>query len=282
MGFVVLTSVIVSRSWTSEALAIKETHLRPSYLRFVGSAVSIVFASTMMRRATIVCLVWLLVPATAWLPSPITTHRPPTRLSSTTTSTIDSNLQLLRKAAETKDQDPTAVGQALVDLERQMRQASKEDASVAEQTLDNLNGAWRLVFTTGTKKTQDQIGAINYFPLKAVQTFDTTNGAITNGIFLGDWAAIRFAGDFDFDLKKRRLEFDFNSIQVLGFTIPLKSGEAADLGAKSGLGSKSNVENAEKGKRPFFNWISADEYIATARGGGGGLALWKRVEEEGK
>ena len=30
------------------------------------------------------------------------------------------------------------------------------------------------------------------------------------------------------------------------------------------------------GKKPFFNWISADENVATARGGGGGLALWKR------
>jgi hypothetical protein len=29
-------------------------------------------------------------------------------------------------------------------------------------------------------------------------------------------------------------------------------------------------------RQPFFNWISADERIATARGGGGGLALWKR------
>ena len=27
-------------------------------------------------------------------------------------------------------------------------------------------------------------------------------------------------------------------------------------------------------------WISADEEVATARGGGGGLALWKREVEE--
>lgn len=38
--------------------------------------------------------------------------------------------------------------------------------------------------------------------------------------------------------------------------------------------------NAEKrDKSAFFNWISADATIATARGGGGGLALWKRVIE---
>jgi hypothetical protein len=40
------------------------------------------------------------------------------------------------------------------------------------------------------------------------------------------------------------------------------------------LGSKNNVGTERKA---FFNWISADKDIATARGGGGGLALWKRV-----
>jgi hypothetical protein len=62
--------------------------------------------------------------------------------------------------------------------------------------------------------------------------------------------------------------------------IPLKPGEAASVGSKTGLGSDSNVKNAEKGKQAFFNWISANDKIATARGGGGGLALWKRVVQE--
>ena len=44
----------------------------------------------------------------------------------------------------------------------------------------------------------------------------------------------------------------------------------------TGLGSENNIELVEKGAKPFFNWISADNDIATARGGGGGLALWKR------
>ena len=49
------------------------------------------------------------------------------------------------------------------------------------------------------------------------------------------------------------------------------------IGASTGLGSDSNVKNAEKGKKAFFNWISADADIATARGGGGGIALWQKV-----
>ena len=33
------------------------------------------------------------------------------------------------------------------------------------------------------------------------------------------------------------------------------------------------------GKKAFFNWIFADEEVALARGGGGGLALWRRDSE---
>ena len=46
------------------------------------------------------------------------------------------------------------------------------------------------------------------------------------------------------------------------------------------------ISSPHTGKKPFFNWISADSEIATARGGGGGLALWQRdldmQEKEGK
>ena len=74
------------------------------------------------------------------------------------------------------------------------------------------------------------------------------------------------------------LEFDFDQISILGFKINLPKGGAAKIGSSTGLGSENNVEMIKKqGKKPFFNWISADSDIATARGGGGGLALWRRV-----
>lgn len=67
----------------------------------------------------------------------------------------------------------------------------------------------------------------------------------------------------------------------LALKYPLGKGQAAQLGASSGLGSESNVENIQKrDRKAFFNWISANDNIATAQGGGGGLALWKRVVEE--
>ena len=51
------------------------------------------------------------------------------------------------------------------------------------------------------------------------------------------------------------------------------------VGAATGLGSENNVKLAEQGKKPFFNWIDCDDVIATARGGGGGLALWTRTDQ---
>jgi len=189
----------------------------------------------------------------------------------------------LFRAAESKTEDPDAVLAALESTEKLMRQKCKIDPSAADEVLRNLDGSWRLIFTTGTKETQDKIQAkVNYFPIKAMQSFDTSVSPyrIENGIYLGDFAVLKFGGIFDFDLRKRRLEFDFTSVSVLGFKISIKSEDAAQLGASTGLGSKGNVANAAKGNRPFFNWIDADSDIATARGGGGGLALWRRVIEE--
>ena len=197
------------------------------------------------------------------------------------------------RAAETKKEDSDDVIAALLDLEKLMRQKNKEDPTYSDATLQNLagngNGAsWRLIFTTGTIDTQKKTGRINYFPIKATQSFNDGCDPwyIENGISLGDFSLMKFKGDFDWTLQKSgntKLTFDFTSIKLLNaFDIQLKAGEAASLGAKTGLGSENNVELEKKGKRPFFNWISADDQIATARGGGGGLALWKRIDYEGE
>lgn len=195
---------------------------------------------------------------------------------------IQSSKDILLRAAKTKAEDPEMVLEALEALEKSMKKKKKVDGeNVSKDILKSLTGNWRLIFTTGTKKTQDQFGTkINYFPLKAIQTFDAKSDpmGIENGIYLADFEVIKFKGDFEFDLKKSKLEFMFDQISIFGFTINLRNDEAAKIGASTGLGSKSNINNAQKGKKAFFNWISADENIATARGGGGGIALWQRVD----
>ena len=102
---------------------------------------------------------------------------------------------------------------------------------------------------------------------------------LTNGIYLGSFELLKFYGDFEWLEAQRKLEFDFDAIAVLGARFDLPKGGAEKIGASTGLGAESNVKRAKSGKRAFFNWISADDEIATARGGGGGLALWRRDVE---
>ena len=198
---------------------------------------------------------------------------------------LEDLFNILERAAETKDVDGDICVSSLLDLEKTMRKMNKNDPNVMVKTLENLYGDWQLVFTTGTIDTQKKIGKINYFPIKAVQSF-TEDKYIQNTIWAFGAPLIKFSGEYQWLASEKagitKLTFDFDKLCLLealggGFTINLKKGEAASLGAKSGLGSESNVDNAKKDKAAFFNWISANRNIATARGGGGGLALWKRI-----
>lgn len=167
--------------------------------------------------------------------------------------------EVLNRAAD-KKAEPLEVISSMEALEKLMRKRNKVDESTAEQTLRNLEGSWKLVFTTGTAGTQKKLGKINYFPIKAVQSFQTAEMTLNNGIYIGDFAILQFYGEFDFNMKSRKLEFDFDRVKAFGIQFNLKKGK-----------------EAARDKKAFFNWISSDEYIATARGGGGGLALWKRL-----
>ncbi len=133
----------------------------------------------MVRFLHLVSLASLI--ACAWSFAPIHTpaligrnrisSSPSSHLASTTADydeKIASCKDVLVRTVETKSEDPEIVLQALEDLEKLMRQKRKEEPeTAAQEVLDNLTGSWRLVFTTGTKSTQDRFKAkINYFPIK--------------------------------------------------------------------------------------------------------------------
>ena len=212
-----------------------------------------------------------------------------TTTTTTTTTTVSNDVQeakqLLYRAAETKLENPDRVLDAMISLENNAKAQLKEDsAALAKDIMDNISGDWRLIFTTGTKERQEKSGGrVNYFPLKAIQKFDTSTSPmfIENAIYVRKLPLVRFTGDWDFNERKRKVEFDFDMIELLGL-IKIKLGrkEVAKIGASTGLGSANNEKLADSGRRAFFDWICADDNIATARGGGGGLALWKRVDEE--
>ena len=84
--------------------------------------------------------------------------------------------------------------------------------------------------------------------------FDTTTMAITNGIFLGSTPLIKFFGSFEWLEDRRRLEFDFDAIELAGLLkVDLPKGGAESIGAATGLGAENNVKRAEQGKKAFFN-----------------------------
>jgi len=116
---------------------------------------------------------------------------------------------ILYRAASTRNEDPELVLSALEKLEKLYREKRKtEGETVAKQVLFNLNGDWRLVFTTGTKSTQDRFQTkINYVPFKAIQSFNSTQQpfVIENGIYAWDVPVIKFSGGFDFDLRKSKV-----------------------------------------------------------------------------
>ena len=212
-----------------------------------------------------------------------TIHRTTTKLRATSGTTTD--IQTIRsslvEASKVKSSESDAIVANLISLEKLMREQNRKDeGKTSDETYKNLNGAWRLIFTTGTVETQKKMGRINYFPLKAVQTFDTTSNDISNAIFIGDFALIKFFGKFEWRRNLRKVEFDFDEIAIFGFRFGLPSGGAAKIGQSTGLGSESNLELLKQSKKPFFNWVLADDDIAVARGGGGGLALWRRVAVE--
>ena len=112
---------------------------------------------------------------------------------------VDSALALCRVAATSREADPDTVCEAMLTVEKGMRDTAKADGGeLSRSTLQSLDGAWRLVFTTGTVEMQSKLGRkIDYFPLRATQTFDTRTNAITNGIYVGSFALVRFFGSIE-------------------------------------------------------------------------------------
>ena len=146
---------------------------------------------------------------------------------------IEKTKAFLLLAATTKKENSDKVVDNLLSLEKLMRAKAKlDDGESSRETLRNLNGAWRLIFTTGTIDTQKKYGKVNYFPIKAAQCFDTSTMTLTNGIFLGDFAILKFFGSFEWKEKARKLEFDFDAIAVAGLKFNLPKGGAAKIGSR--------------------------------------------------
>ena len=192
-------------------------------------------------------------------------------------------LSVLNAAAFLRTKEPGEVAAAMEELEGLMQRRCRAEPMASATMLANLNGSWRLVFTTQPEDEKEEAeGAkrtANYWG--NVQTFDTTTDPcrIENGFYLGNLPLARATGPFVFDFESRRLEFDFTDVEVFGNGLGLRF-DMPQRYRSTGLGSETVTNGSWRGELPFLTWISADETIATARAGGGGLALWKRIAED--
>lgn len=167
-------------------------------------------------------------------------------------------LDTLAESALSRETPPEDVFEAIRVLE-------KARGAVDEA---QLTGDWRLIYTTGTKTTEDQIGRVNYVPITAVQRFDMSKKYIRNGIYLGP-LTLEFEGSLRWMDERRRLEFDFEDLKICGISLPLPDSLRGVMGMKSSQPYK---------KQPAFNFVAVDGKVAAARGAGGGVALWMRNE----
>lgn len=178
-------------------------------------------------------------------------------------SEIDAAKDVILQAAYERNVKPPVVIENLLLLERLMRKKNSLDkGETSLKQLKNIKGSWRLTFITGAPNKEKKFDKITYFPLKAVQNFDPETLKINNGIYFNDYALIKFFGDFVWKEKARKLEFDFDFIEILGFRFKLPKDE-----------------NNKPKIKPFFNFIYADNGIISARGASGGIAVWRYDKE---
>ena len=167
---------------------------------------------------------------------------------------------VLYSAATTTSTDPSTVVDALLTAEKLTKSINKELISPSASLRPRLAGSWRLIFTTGTLKTQEKVGRVNYFPLKAVQSF-TADGGISNAIYLfGGAPVIKFEGAYELvevGASVVRVEFDFGSVRLLdAFDIKLGGG-ALEVGERTGLGSGTGIGKDDGKKKGEFVCLSA-------------------------
>jgi len=186
----------------------------------------------------------------------------------------------LVQAGKNSDRPPAKV---VVDALLQAEKTAKQQR--LNYKFDSLVGKWRLCFATGTRKARQRGGIILgqgfYWPkftptyISFAETKPATDdtparGEISNQVQLGP-VLLKLTGPAKYLGKKNLLAFDFTNIQIslfgrLVYDRPIRNNKA----------QTADFDNQPIGKLPFFAFFLATENLISARGRGGGLALWVR------
>ncbi|GAA0161147.1 hypothetical protein LIER_39176 [Lithospermum erythrorhizon] len=171
---------------------------------------------------------------------------------------VEDSVRMLKNAAKTRKVGAEEILSAFTVIEK-----AKCDPSGFLETLGGTKSpgrTWMLIFTA-----EKGLKSGKYFPITAVQRFDSAAKRIENGVYVGPLGQLTFEGRFSWN--KRVLSFIFEKIKI-------KIGSLKPFEFK--FGGKDDREPSNKGKDPFFIWFYIDEEIAVARGRSGGTAFWVR------
>ena len=166
-----------------------------------------------------------------------------------------------------------------------LEKSAKKERRVYD--FEQLLGKWRLTFITGTKKAQKQAGNVlgkgRYLPgfvtVAIAYSADPENdstaewqkGTVLNSVKFG-LLNLSVSGPIKFQAQKRLLAFDFTHVTVKLGGIKLYDGDMR------GGEATAKFNAAPIGKLPFFGYFYVEEKAIAARGKGGGVALWTKLD----
>ena len=150
-------------------------------------------------------------------------------------------------------------------------------------SFEQLLGTWRLSFVTGTKKAKSRLGIAlgggRFLPqfLKIYLTYRLAKDSsptpieVENNVSIGP-LQISLTGPVKFLSPQNIVAFDFIQMHLKFLGLTLYNGSV-----RGGLKTATNFENEPISKQAFFTYFYVSEEAIAARGKGGGLALWSRV-----
>jgi hypothetical protein len=183
------------------------------------------------------------------------------------------HLELLNQASLGIDKsdrtEANLVVKTLLETEKEMK---KERLSY---TLEQLLGTWRLCFVTGTKKAKKRAGIIlgdgrylpNFITIKLSYSLDKVENLVKLGCL-----EIKLTGPIKFLTPQNILAFDFTKITVKLANFTIYNSEI-----RGGKDREVNFAQESIKKQAFFRYFLITDQIIAARGRGGGLALWEKV-----
>ena len=179
---------------------------------------------------------------------------------------------------------PESVVSALIQTEK----SSKKNQQ--NYQIEQLFGSWRLCFITGTKKTRQRagivLGAGRYIPhwvkitlsyfsssnISEIQLQEVEIGRVENTVEISG-LKLSLSGPIKFINKNNILAFDFTNITIKLWELQLYSGYI-----RGGKESENKFLTENVGKQAFFAYFLIEDTVIAARGKGGGLAIWGRIE----